>query len=76
MENRTTRSGADTATARPTAFGICGLEQEEAGQSRIVRGGNYRENRFAARAAHRYQYPAGSGDISYGFRPVRTVIKK
>ncbi|WP_242593637.1 formylglycine-generating enzyme family protein [Corallococcus exiguus] len=55
---------------------IGGLEQEEAGQNRILRGGNYKERQHIVRAAHRYQYPAGSDDAGYGFRPMRTVLKK
>ncbi|NNC14199.1 hypothetical protein HJC22_00445 [Corallococcus exiguus] len=35
-----------------------------------------KERQHIVRAAHRYQYPAGSDDAGYGFRPVRTVLKK
>lgn len=53
-----------------------GMEQEFEGQDRVVRGGSYKDNWIAVRAAHRFQYPASSGDGRYGFRPVRTVVGK
>jgi formylglycine-generating enzyme len=53
-----------------------GLETEELGTSRIVRGGSYRDSAMDVRAGHRYQYPASGGDKQFGFRPVRTVTKK
>jgi formylglycine-generating enzyme len=55
---------------------VGGLEMGELGTSRIVRGGSYSTRAYEVRAAHRYQYPAGSGDAQYSFRPVRTVVKK
>lgn len=53
-----------------------GLTYEPDGKSRIVRGGSYREDELSVRAGHRFQYPAGSGDVQFGFRPVRTIVNK
>ncbi|MDP3504296.1 MAG: SUMF1/EgtB/PvdO family nonheme iron enzyme [Myxococcales bacterium] len=55
---------------------IGGLSQESEGQDRVVRGGGYSDSAAYVRASHRYQYPAGSGGSTYGFRPVRTAPAK
>ena len=55
---------------------IGGMKLGALGDSRVVRGGSYREGASYLRAGHRFQYPAGSGDVEYGFRPVRTIPAK
>ncbi len=55
---------------------IGGLELGSAGQDREMRGGSYREREYEVRATRRFQYPANSGSVHHGFRPVRTVAAK